>query len=105
MTGVKGRSGGKRPGAGRKPKDPDVIVSPALLTSNPTQFLISLMNNQAADIKVRADAAKALLAAELRMAENKGKKSELADAAAKAGAGKFASATPPKLIAANGKKV
>ena len=57
------------------------------------------------DRKVRADAAKALLAAELRMAENKGKKSEIADAAAKAGAGKFASATPPKLIAANGKKV
>lgn len=105
MAGVKGRSGGKRPGAGRKIAEPVFIRSESLLTSDPKQFLTALMNDGEADIKIRADAAKALLAAELRMAEAKGKKSELADAAKKAGAGKFSASAPPKLVAAGGKKL
>ena len=101
MAGVKGRSGGKRPGAGRKPQEPVLIDSQALLTSNPAQFLTALMNDGEADIKVRADAAKALLAAELRRAEAKGKKDHAADAAKKAAGGKFAASAPPKLVVSN----
>lgn len=105
MAGVKGRSGGKRQGSGRNPADPVIIDSEALLTRNPTQFLTALMNDPSADIKVRADAAKALLAAELRSAEAKGKKDVRQEAANKAGSGKFAPAQPPKLVAAGGKKI
>ena len=101
MAGVKGRSGGKRPGAGRKVAEPVFIRAESLLTSDPKQFLTALMNDGEADIKIRADAAKALLAAELRMAEAKGKKSELADAAKKAGSGKFGMSAPPKLVVNN----
>mgnify|MGYP001416140539 CR=1 FL=1 len=78
MAGVKGRSGGSRPntggarkGAGRKPAEPVLIDSAALLTSDPKRFLTALMNDVEADIKVRADAAKALLSASIRTAEAK----------------------------------
>lgn len=104
MAGVKGRSGGARPGAGRKPKAPMLIDSTALLTSDPKQFLTALMNDVQADIKIRADAAKALLSAELRSAESKGKKTEQAEAAKKA-AGRFSSVAPPKLVASRGRPV
>lgn len=105
MAGVKGKSGGARPnsggarpGAGRKPKEPVLIDSQALLTSDPKQFLTALMNDVQADVKIRADAAKALLSAELRMAESKGKKVEKQDAAKKASGGKFAAAAPPLRV-------
>lgn len=111
MAGVKGRSGGARPnsggkreGAGRKPAEPVLIDSIALLTSGPTQFLTALMNDVEADIKLRADAAKALLSAQIRRAENGGKK-EAKQEAAKQVANKFAATTPPKLVASGGKKV
>ena len=105
MAGVKGRSGGARPnsggkreGAGRKPAAPVLIDSQALLTSDPKQFLTALMNDVEADIKVRADAAKALLSAELRAAVAKGKKVEKQDAAKKAAGGKFSAAAPPLRV-------
>lgn len=111
MAGVKGRSGGPRPnsggarpGAGRKKSDPVLIASADLLTSDPKRFLTALMNDPAADIRVRADAAKALLTAELRAKEAKGKKEEKQEAANKV-AGKFSRSAPPKLVAAGGKKV
>ena len=100
MAGAKGRSGGARPGAGRKPAKPVLIDSAALLTSDPKQFLTALMNDVEADIKVRADAAKALLSAELRMAEAKGKKAEKQESAQKVAGGKFAAAAPPLRIVA-----
>lgn len=99
MAGKPGRSGGKREGAGRKPREPVLIDSQALLTSNPSQFLTALMNDSEADIKVRADAAKALLNAELRRAENGGKKEAKAAEAKKAASGKFSPSAPPKLVA------
>lgn len=105
MAGVKGKSGGARPnsggarpGAGRKPSAPVLIDSQALLTSDPKQFLTALMNDVEADIKVRADAAKALLSAELRAAEAKGKKAEKHEAAKKATGGRFAAAAPPLRV-------
>ena len=81
-----------------------MIDSTALLTSDPTQFLTALMNDVEADIKLRADAAKALLSAQIRKAENGGKK-EAKQEAAKQVANKFAATTPPKLVAFGGKKV
>ena len=104
MSGHKGRSGGARPGAGRPKKEPQLIASASLLTSSPAQFLTALMNDPEADIKIRADAAKALLAAELRKAEAKGKKENQQEAAEKV-ASRFAPAAPPKLVAAGGRKV
>lgn len=103
MAGVKGRSGGARPNSGPKPKEPVVLVLGAIY-DDPDKFLKAVMNDSGTDAKLRVDAAKALLSAQVRRSENGGKKEEKAAAAAKV-AGKFATATPPKLVAAGGKKV
>lgn len=103
MAGKPGRSGGSRPGAGRKPKEP-VMLDINVIYDEPDKFLKAVMNDSGTDAKLRVDAAKALLSAQVRRAENGGKKEEKAAAAAKV-ASKFATATPPKLVAAGGKKV
>lgn len=66
MAGVKGKSGGPRanaggarPGAGR-PKSPPELAAPTNF-ANPMDFLQWVMNSNAADLKIRVDAAKALL--------------------------------------------
>ena len=108
MAGVKGRSGGARPntggarpGAGRPKKPPVIVDSETLLTKDPRRFLVALMNDPAADIKLRADAAKALLSADLRAVAAKGKKEERHGAAKEASGGRFAPSTPPKLVVNN----
>lgn len=103
MAGKPGRSGGARPGAGRKPKEP-VMLDINVIYDEPDKFLKAVMNDSGTDAKLRVDAAKALLSAQVRRAENGGKKEEKAAAAAKV-ASKFATATPPKLVAAGGKKI
>lgn len=103
MAGKPGRSGGARPGAGRKPKEP-VALNLNVIYDDPDKFLKAVMNDSGTDAKLRVDAAKALLSAQVRRAENGGKKQEQADAAKKV-ASKFATATPPKLVAAGGRKV
>jgi phage terminase small subunit len=103
MAGKPGRSGGARPGAGRKPKEA-VMLDINVIYDEPDKFLKAVMNDSGSDAKLRVDAAKALLSAQVRRAENGGKKQEQADAAKKV-ASKFATATPPKLVAAGGKKV
>ncbi|MFM9926908.1 hypothetical protein VLK31_28250 [Variovorax sp. H27-G14] len=106
MPGVKGRSGGARPGAGRPKKDPaDDLTIATSGEQTPAEFLATVMNSNMVADKLRIDAAKALLSAEVRRAENSGKKEAKAAAAKTAGAGKFASAAPPKLVAAGGRKV
>ncbi|WP_295850993.1 hypothetical protein [uncultured Xylophilus sp.] len=69
----------------------------------PDKFLRAVMNDSGTEAKLRVDAAKALLSAQVRRAENGGKKVQ-ARAAAKtaAGAGKFASSAPPARLAAAG---
>lgn len=111
MAGVKGKSGGPRPnsggarpGAGRPKSAPVLIDDAQLKTQNPKEFLASLMSNPEADIKLRAEAAKILLMAELRITEAKGKKEQKQEAAEKV-AGRFAPSTPPKLMALAGRKV
>lgn len=120
MAGVKGRSGGARPnsggarpGAGRPRKAPEPAkpggeVEVLGETEDPVVFLTALMNDSLADMKLRADAAKALLpfkhAKKGEMAG--GKKMEAADKAKKvAASSRFAAAAPPKLVAAGGKSV
>lgn len=60
MAGVKGRSGGAREGAGRKPKPPRTTRAKAYQTDDPDEFLRALMRDPKADFKDRMAAALAL---------------------------------------------
>lgn len=109
MAGVKGRSGGARPNSGPKPKDTQklsipVPVGDTLAHKDPKVFLLALMNDLEADVKLRADAAKSLMPFMHHKLGEGGKKEQQQDAAKKV-ASKFASATPPRLVAAGGKKI
>lgn len=103
MAGVKGKSGGARPGAGRKPKPP-TIVDLAATYDDPEKFLRAVMNDTMTDAKLRVDAAKALMPY-VHQRKGEGGKKEADAAAAKKVASRFSSAPPPKLVAAGGKKV
>ena len=104
MAGVKGRSGGARPNSGPKPKEPQkldipVPVGEALAHKDPKLFLLALMNDLEADVKLRADAAKALMPFMHTKLGEGGKKDQQQDAAKRVAGGKFAAAAPPlKLI-------
>ena len=100
--------GGARPGAGRKPqpKEPQrldipVPVGETLAHKDPKVFLLALMNDYEADIKLRADAAKALMPFVHAKIEA-GVKDAKAEAAKKASGGKFGAATPPRLVVNRG---
>lgn len=109
------KHGGYRPGAGR-PKSAPVLVKVKPEKVNPHQvvidtstsdaraFLAALMLDDGVDVRIRADAAKALLSAELRSAEAKGKK-EAKQEAAENVAGRFAPSAPPKLAAVGGTRL
>ena len=104
MAGVKGRSGGARPNSGPRPKEPVKLAIPEPITESlahkdPKIFLLALMNDIEADVKLRADAAKALLPFMHQKLGEGGKKDEKANAAKKASTGKFGAAPPPlKLV-------
>lgn len=111
MAGVKGKSGGPRvnaggarPGAGRKPAE-TVFIAPEVaqvsdgepLDPRPTLELIALGHMEVSQTQMKA------LLALLPYVHTKkgegGKKDVKADAAKKAGAGKFSAAAPPlKLV-------
>ena len=100
MAGVKGKSGGYRPGAGRKPAEPvklalAVPVVEDLAHKDPMVFLMALMNDLGADIKLRADAAKTLMMYTHAKKADQGAKAEKAEKAKKAATGKFAAAATP----------
>lgn len=105
MAGKKGRSGGPRansggarPGAGRKPKAPELNLSELLLTTDPQKFLQGVMNDMQTDIKVRVDAAKALMPYEYAKKAT-GKKDQQKSAAEQAaGGGRFGPAKPPLRV-------
>lgn len=107
MAEKKGQHGGARAGAGRKPKPPDTVNVEVpesiakLAHSDPKVFLFALMNDLAADVKIRADAAKALMPYIHHKVGEIGKKEERANAAKKASGGKFAASAPPKLVVNN----
>ena len=110
MAGVKGRSGGARPNSGPKPREPvkldiPVPIGDSLAHKDPKIFLLALMNDLEADVKLRADAAKALMPFMHAKLGEGGKKDQKQDAALKAASGKFAAAAPPRLVANGGKKL
>lgn len=111
MAGVKGRSGGPRansggarPGAGRKPKEPTILALSAIY-DDPEKFLRAVMNDSGSDAKLRVDAAKALMPFVHAKQGETGKKDARNAAAAKTAAGRFSAAAPPKLVANGGRKV
>ena len=105
MAGVKGKSGGARQGTGPKPAPiktlsitiPDGLPG-SLVHKDPKIFLLALMNDLEADVKLRADAAKALLPFMCQKVADAGIKDAKQDAAKKAGAGKFGASAPPRLV-------
>lgn len=60
MAGVKGRSGGARDGAGRKPAAPRKSRAKGYQTDDPDDFLRAVMRDPVADFKDRMAAALAL---------------------------------------------
>lgn len=121
MAGAKGRSGGARPGAGRKPKKPDTGQSVSVeLEAQPhggalqrshaepvpqgekdmLQFLqeVALGQTDASALQVRAAIA-AVQYTHTKMAD--GGKKDAKDDAAKRAANKFVVTAPPKLKVVN----
>ena len=114
MAGVKGRSGGRRPGAGRKPKA-GVVVAPdassasvpaagVTFTGDAKAFLETVVRGDVLPTPAQLDAAKALLPYQHKKLGESGKKEQKQDEAGKV-AGRFAQAAAPRLIAADGKRV
>lgn len=114
MAGVKGRSGGARPGAGRK-KKPATVLAPAAAKPKASEVPAVLAGiglegfdprpalEQVAQglIEVSAQQFKALTALLPYVHTKKGDggvKDERAERAKKAGAGKFGSAPPPLAL-------
>ena len=95
-------SGAKSPPPKFAPLDDAIEIPP---TADPVEFLTKVMNEPAADLRLRIDAAKAMLPFKHQKLGEGGKKDQKQDDAKKAGAGKFAASAPPKLVAAGGKKV
>lgn len=102
MTTEKGKWGGARPGAGRKPKAPPILALAATY-EDPAKFLRAVMNDSGSEAKLRVDAAKALMPFVHQKLGEGGKKEQKQKEAEKV-AGRFSSAAPPKLAAVGGKK-
>ena len=110
--------GGYRVGSGGKAKPPVLLDIPApdnvpatvstegvsdlLAHKDPKVFLLALMNDGGADIKLRADAAKALMPFMHQKVGEASTKDQKKDAAKVAGRGRFGAVEPPRLVANNG---
>lgn len=103
MAGKPGKSGGYRPGAGRKPKEPEELKTIASSgNQTPLEFLLAVMNDNEVEDKLRLDAAKtAAQYCHAKKGEG-GIKDEKADKAKAAGAGKFGASAPPRLVSSRG---
>jgi phage terminase small subunit len=101
MAGTKGKSGGKREGAGRPPVEPQFVDD--LSSDDSLEFLLAVQNNPAIDIKERIKASIALAAYQHAKKGDGGKKEEKGEAAKKAAAGKFAAPSGPRLVHSNNK--
>lgn len=91
---------GQAPTPAAKPFDPQ---NPILFT-DPKAFLIAAMNDGELAERQRVEAAKALMPF-MHQKLGEGGKKEQREEQAKKVASRFASATPPKLVAAGGKKI
>lgn len=103
MAGVKGRSGGARPGSGPKPRPPQTEIADAeagnALPSEAEAFLRLVMLGQVVPSVPQLEAAKML--ARLHAAPAGGKKEAAKNAAKQATAGRFSPASAPKLVVNN----
>lgn len=88
--------GGRRPGAGRKPRP--IPISQHAGSDDPLRFLIDQMNDPGLDARLRIDAAKALMPFVHHKKGEGGKKDERLDAAKKVASGKFGAFAPPRLV-------
>ena len=98
MAGVKGRSGGARPNSGPKPKRVKPLAANA---EDPLDFLLQVMRDKHADPAMRVRAA---ISASQYVHSKKGEGGVLVGrkkAAKAASHGKYAPATPPKLVIDN----
>lgn len=100
MAGVKGKSGGARKGSGRKKVPP----ADAAGIGDAKEFLERVVRGDLVPSKAQVDAAKALLPFQHRKLGETGKKEQRQEEAGKAG-GRFNPAAPPRLVAADGKRV
>lgn len=100
MAGVKGRSGGARPGAGRKPQpqeEKQTIATSGKQT--PLEFLLSVMNDNALEDKLRLDAAKtAAQYVHPKKGESSGKKEDAEELQKAAASGRFGARAGPRLV-------
>lgn len=94
MAGMKGRSGGARPGAGRKPAKPRQRRAKAYQTQDPDDFLRAVMADPRADFKDRMAAALALKKSD-KAGPPAGKKQQQAEAARAVVGRSLAPAPPP----------
>lgn len=104
MAGMKGRSGGARPGAGRKKKPPVLLTNePPAKDGEPDSLRVlrAIANDENLDYRTRLDAAKALAPYEAARKGEGGKKEQRQDAAKRVGTGRFAPAAPPRLVSSN----
>jgi phage terminase small subunit len=131
MAGVKGRSGGKREGAGRK-KKPTMVIAPAQTVESPgsTQEApelapevltaaaakteegafdprptLELIAKGLLEVSVSQQKALTALLPYVHTKKGEGGKKERRQEDAKKVAGRFSAAAPPKLAAVGGKKV
>lgn len=72
--------------------------------SDPAEFLKALMNDAGEDMKLRVDAAKALMPY-IHQRKGEGGKKDAKQEAAEKVSGRFGPPSPPKLVAMGGKKV
>jgi len=91
-TGATGRANVPKP----PPQADEVVDIPS--TTDPMEFLTNLMNEPAADIRIRADVAKALMPFKHQKLGEGGKKDQKNEDAKKV-ASRFAAAAPPQLKA------
>lgn len=106
MAGVKGRSGGARPGSGRKPKPKEPPKQPEkAATRDPLEFLLDVMQGAIDPTREQLRAAIAATQYKHPKKGDAGKKEGAAEKAKAAAAGKFGAAQPPRLIASGGRKI
>lgn len=89
------KRGGKRAGAGRPFKQ---VINIVPIAGDPKSFLMSVMNDQSIDMRLRIDAAKTLAPFFHARVGEGGKKEEAQNAAKKAITGRFAASSRPRLV-------
>lgn len=107
MAGVKGRSGGARPGAGRPRKTPAVEQQKAPTPVEATDMLDMLKKVALGQVEATALQVRAAIAAVqyTHIKAGDGGKKEAQQEAAEKVASRFAPAPPPRLVASGGKKL